>query len=206
MFGTLSIMPLIVPNAVRVSVLGTQADGPFATVFGIDSEPAIGEADARAIAQATIDAYCTELVLHMTDTITVTRATYVDLSTLDGETGEVLPTPGVTTTGAVHVAPLSPQCTYLVKLLTTGGRSSRSGRSFLPGVRSDEVSPAGNITTGTVSTMNTAYAAFMSEITSGTGAILGVIHRPTDGSPSITEVTSAVVEPTIATQRRRLRR
>jgi hypothetical protein len=199
-------MPLIIPDAVRVSVLGNQADGPFASVFGIDSAPAVGAADARAIAQAVIDSYCTELCLHLTDTVTVTRATYVDLSSEAGETGEVLPTTPADAVGKVHVAPLSPQCTYLIKLLTTGGRSARSGRSFLPGVRSDEVNPRGDLTSSWTGTMTTAFEAFRAGIASGSGAVLGVIHRPSDGPASITEVTSTLCEPTIATQRRRLRR
>jgi hypothetical protein len=199
-------MALIVPNAVRVSILGNQADGPFASVYGIDSAPATGGADARAIAQATLDAYILKVLPHLTNTITVTRATYVDLSDEAGETGEVLPTSGPSTTGGVTTAPLAPQCTYLIKLLTTGGRAVRSGRSFLPGVRADEVSARGDITSATTLTMTTAMEDFSTTITADSGAILGVIHRPSVGDASITEVTHINCETTIATQRRRLRR
>lgn len=196
-------MPFIAP-AIQVSVLGTQADGPFANVFALHTD-AFTPAAADG-AQAVLDAYVSHILPKLTDSIVVTSATYVDLSTSSGDTGEVIPTSGLTTTGAVHVDASPPQCTYLVKLSTAGGRSTRGGRTFLPGVRSDEVNERGDITTGTVSAITTAYQDFMDALVSSESGQLGILHRNVSGPGSCTDVTSAVCESTIATQRRRLRR
>lgn len=199
-------MPLIIPDAERVSILGNQADGPWAAVYGIATDTATEGATAQSIAQAVLDSFVLEVLPHLTDSVSVTRATYVDLSSESGDTGEVLPTSGPSLVGGVTVDPLPPQCTYLIKILTTGGRSVRSGRSFWPGVRSDEVDDRGDITSGTVLTMTTAAEDFAASIESLSGATLGVIHRPSVGSPSITDMTQVNCEVAIATQRRRLRR
>lgn len=195
---------LIVPEAMRVSILGNQADGPFASVYGIHIE---GEAvGVDAIAQAVLNAWRDEVLPHLCSTVVLQRALYVDLRSGTGDSGEVIPTGPGSNAGGVTTAPCPPQVTYLVKLKTTGGRSARNGRSFLPGVRGDEVNNRGDITSGTVDTITDAMESFRGAITDADAGELGVIHRPSAGSPSITDVQACICEGTIATQRRRLRR
>ena len=196
-------MPFIAP-AIQVSVLGTQADGPWANVFAIHTD--VFTPVASAAAQALLDAYITEILPVLTDSITVSSATFVDLSSSSGDTGEVTPTGGLTLTGGVHTDASPPQVTYLVKLSTIGGRSTRSGRTYLPGVRNDEVSEAGNINGATVTTVTNAYADFMDALITSESGQLGVLHRNVSGPGSCTDVTAAICETAVATQRRRLRR
>ena len=196
-------MPFIAP-AIQVSVLGTQADGPFANVFALHTD--VFTPPAAEGAQAVLDAYVVHILPVLTDSITVLSATFVDLSSSTGDTGEVIPSAGPSTSGAVHVDASPPQCTYLVKLQTGGGRATRGGRTFLPGVRSDEVSENGVVAGGTVTTVTNAYADFMDALITSEAGQLGVLHRNVSGPDSCTDVTQAICETSIATQRRRLRR
>lgn len=97
-------------------------------------------------------------------------------------------------------------CALLVqKRSALGGRANR-GRMFVPGVLPEgNVNDQGMITAGTLASMQAAFDGLLSDISGAmTGAVDGmvVLH---ESALDPTPVTSLVVQPLIATQRRRLR-
>lgn len=102
-----------------------------------------------------------------------------------------------------------PQNTALLARKSTalGGRRGR-GRMFIPGVRQQEVSSAGVVSTTYVSAWNVNLAAISVGGTTHTAfGFLGqvqLLHET--GSQTPTEVTDLSMQNIVATQRRRLRR
>lgn len=90
------------------------------------------------------------------------------------------------------------------------GRAGRTGRGrlYLPGITQDRVNDVGALTTSTVSGLTTAGADFLSNLFD-TASVLGMVlfHDSTGSAAAVapTPVTSLVCDPTISTQRRRLR-
>lgn len=120
------------------------------------------------------------------------------------------------TTGACTKAltSLPPNCAVLVhKRTARGGRRGR-GRMYLPwAINASSVTEGGVLTPADQLVIQTAVSVWLSGIASGAGPVV-LLHRPsspdiqgpptTPGSPNT--VTSLVVDPLIATQRRRLGR
>lgn len=195
---------LVIPNCLQVAISGTQADGPWAIVNHWDIEAA--STSAEGTAQSVLDEFVDQVLTHLTNTVTVSKAHYIDLSTATGPTGDVTYSGTGSTTGGVGVAPSPPQVAYLMRLNTGGARGTRPGRIYLPGVRSDEVSNSGDVTSGTVTTMGAAVNTWRNNVESDTDCSMCVAHRSGASAGTFSIVSSVVCEVPIATQRRRLRR
>lgn len=91
------------------------------------------------------------------------------------------------------------------KRTALGGRKGR-GRMFLPPIYFDEsaVSRFGNISPGTVSDVQDMVDVVKTHMNTTLGIDMLLFHN--DGVTAPSEVTELIVESTIATQRRRLRR
>ena len=109
---------------------------------------------------------------------------------------------------------LPANCAVMVhKRTTRGGRRGR-GRMYLPWtIASSSVTEVGGLLAGDVTTIQNACNAWLTAMNSAVGPVV-LLHRPsspdiqgppsTPGSPNV--VTQLVVDPLIATQRRRLGR
>lgn len=198
--------PLVVPNCLQVTINGTQADGPFATVLHFD----VTEADPYIpflLATTALDAYIDEILPVLCNSVSVQSARYVDLSTEDGVTGVVAPTTEQPLAGSVTAQACPPQVAYLVSLIVNSTRGVRNGRMYLPGVRFDEVNDDGNIGSETVDDVTAAVTAFHDTFVGDPPALnWSVLHRPAEGDPYNDEIFLQLCQPTVATQRRRLRR
>lgn len=195
---------LIVPNITRVSVLGNQADGQWANVFALNRTGASTSISEGA--QTVLDAYIEHLLPVLTSTITSLHAHFTDLSSATGASGDLAYTGAGVNHGAVNVDPLPPQCSYLIHCQGSAGRGQRSGRFYPPGVRKDEVSNSGDITSGTQTTVGNAADAFLEAVATGGGGNLHTIHHPKGGAVTTSLITYMTCEAAIATQRRRLNR
>jgi len=106
--------------------------------------------------------------------------------------------------GSIVSDPLPNNGALLVRKLTALGGRRHRGRMFVPGIASGVVSGNGNVATATVNVAQAAMNTMLTGLTglaSLTGAAL--LHNSAPFNP--TEISSFVVVPKIATQRRRLR-
>ena len=196
--------PLVIDDCVQVTINGDAGDGPFANVFawniGASADP------PAAIASDVLTSYIENILPVLCTPVTVSDAYFIDMRSEDGDTGTVTYSGSEDTHGAVTAPQAPPQVVYLVQHDTTGGRGTRGGRTFLPGVREDEVESTGVITTTTRGTVGGAFAGFVSSVETANDAIFSIIHRGVSGPNALTPVTSSIVQESVATLRRRLNR
>jgi hypothetical protein len=120
--------------------------------------------------------------------------------------------------GSSVASPVPPNTAVLIAKQTgLGGRRNR-GRAYIPGIDEALVDPAGNLTPGALTAFQTDATAWLAE-TAAMAEVSEVVifHSTPDkqevpGGPLVpqpaiapTAVTSMVVRPKVATQRRRLR-
>lgn len=195
---------VVIPGCVQVSILGSQADGPFANVT--HWVRVLSGSTPEDVAQAVLNRYVDDVLLRLTSTVSVAGAAYIDLSSSTGVTGTVSYTGTSPTSGTVTVKPAPPQVAYLGKFTSSGGRGSRAGRIFLPGVRSDEVNNDGTLTSGTITTIGDALNSWASAVSTDVEHVLCIAHKSGPLSGTSTTVSTITCEQSVATLRHRLRR
>lgn len=195
-------MPFVPPGYAQFSFVYTLAGDQEGMMFGLgiswDDAVFLGDVaeDIRAVWE-------TIMVPSLGITYTFQGVTAVGTTSggIEVAAEAMDPAPGTSAT-----AKLPQNCALLVKK-TTGlrGRSNR-GRMFVPGHLSDDVvDDTGTIASGTV----TAYQTALTNVRTTVEALAGVtalalLHTSAAETPTL--ITELVVDPVIATQRRRLRR
>jgi hypothetical protein len=97
--------------------------------------------------------------------------------------------------------PAPPNTAFLLeKKAALGGRKNR-GRMFLPGVDGDEFSPGGVISSGRFGTLTAAAANFLDALETLESPMV-ILHSASSDPSTVTEL---LLDPVLATQRRRLR-
>lgn len=197
-------MAAIISNCTRVSVVGTNSGGrPWAIVqhwVGAGGTPPAPLAGSNG----WVAAFIANVLPVLSAGISVTGGFYTDLRTSSGASGPTAAIgPPVQGGGSGTMCP--PNTAGLVKLATSGSRSQRSGRMFLPGIDEDQVDAAGNMTSGLVGDLQTAMDAFWDELT-GINIIPVVNSKTSETTYAPATVTGMIVQEKVATQRRRLRR
>ena len=195
-------MPLVAP-CVQVTVRGTMDLHNWANVFHVEPAETIGP---NGQALAVLDAYVNDLLPLLTNDVQVVDAAYVDLQDVDGSSGVVSPTAGPDLIGGVAAPACPPNTTYLVRYGGLSARGVRNGRSYLPGVREDEVSNGGVITPETTADVQAAATTFISDVLANADGPLVTLHTPEVGDPFVSEILGCAVSNVVATQRRRLRK
>jgi hypothetical protein len=100
---------------------------------------------------------------------------------------------------------LAPNTAILVRLETAGGRSTRSGRMYIPGVDEDQVTANGEMTSGYVTDVQNAIDDFWDALTAAD--IIPVVNsKDGAGGYEPQTITGMAVQTLLATQRRRLRK
>lgn len=107
---------------------------------------------------------------------------------------------GVATGAGVH-----PNTAMLVKKVTPDGGRAGRGRMYMPGMPETVISDSGLVDAGFLGSANTAFEDFRARLNTATIPMI-LLHGA--GSPISlpSVVTSLLVDPKVATQRRRLRR
>lgn len=158
----------------------------------------VADGSASDIAGGMADVFGEEIVPLLTDSITF-ESVLVKLG--PDETGPSA-TVAVSVDGELTGGAATPNVAYLVhKNTNLGGRRGR-GRMFIPGVTEETVDGAGNLTSGTVSSWNTALATLL--VTLATNDLPAYLLH--DGPTPPTAVQTLTIDGRVATQRRRLRR
>lgn len=197
-------MPII-SACTQVAISGTVVGStrPWSIVqHVIDAGGAVPDPEDQA--RLWVDAFCSEIMPVISAAVTAATATFVDLRTADGAsgpvTGSTLPEVGGGSGNA-----LAPNTAILVKLQTAGGRSTRSGRMYLPGVDEDQVTANGEMTSGYQGDVQSAVNDFWTALTAAD--IIPVVNsKSSTGTYSPNTITAMTVPALLATQRRRLRK
>ncbi len=105
--------------------------------------------------------------------------------------------------GASTVAPDSPQVAALVKKVTAGGGRQQRGRMFLPIVGEANTDSGGMLSTASRNAWQTAVTGWLNDLALRNVPMV-LLHNQVEIVP--TPVTALVVDPRVATQRRRLRK
>lgn len=214
-------MPAIVaPTVCRFTLNGTYSGHNIANIWDIhiDTTGTITSRHDAIVDQAEIllhefDERILDLVVN---DYSFTSVSWVDLNTSDGETGEITSGGGTAlpTTGDVTTAPSPGNVAMLIGKRVSTARQFRSGRSYLCGIaEADTDDSAPNILEPTaVPVWQAAWDGWFGAVNQEGGGVvdyssqLVVVHTIDGVFDSYSEVEELIVESTLATQRRRLRR
>lgn len=218
-------MALVAPGVCRFSVHGRIHDRPWVNVWDVDIDTDTFENRSNAIkdqAQVFLNEYIDELAPLCSAQWIVDSVSWVDLNAADGEVGtrndplapRVLPFAG-TNSGESENGSVA----FLIVKRIAGARGRRNGRSYLAGVSETSATGQGVVAAFTSAAL-VRLPAFRDNVNQESTGLPGgatysskivVVHttRPTpDADPvfvAASEVTSLVLDPRLATQRRRLR-
>ena len=219
--------PLIAPGIARFTVNQSFAGQPVANILDVRIDTT-GSLDSRLeacteCARDILSNWDDHIRISQADDLTCLSVSWVDMNSESGSTGEV-----TTGTGAVWPAvggggsaPFSANVAVLVtKVLETGTRNRRNGRMYLCG-GAETWTTAGapnQVDAATRATLNANLATFVNDVNNGGDPFeaqwfLGVTHTTNVGTPEepdivfdgFSDLSAMVVQPLLATQRRRLR-
>lgn len=194
-------MPLVVPGCYQLTINGTTAGRPYSNVF--HCEPLGGSPPSVDLAAGIMfDAYTAGFCPAMSSHVSVQSCSYVDLRTLSGDSGTYTPPSPVSGAGSDVANP--PNVCYLINWTAPGGRNTRNGRSYIPGVTDAAVDAFGVVDDDYIDDLVTALDTFTDALQVGELA-LGVVHRTDADSGEIRTITAWAPDAKVATQRRRLR-
>lgn len=194
-------MPLVVANTYQLTINGViDSDRPWANVFHVTPLGA-GAPTVQEAALAMLDDCYPELMFHMQNTLVAVSCSYVDLSSTTGDSGTLTSTQPQGQGGGAAVPP---NLSVLVRWSATGGRSQRSGRSYLPGLDESSIDSKGVINAPTVTNWQTDVDNFMAAVQTANLA-LGIVSKSSPTTGIFRTVLDGSVQNRGATQRRRLR-
>lgn len=216
--------PIVAPNVARFTINGTFPDfgGTWALIWDASSITAEGEdraANVEGYAKCVVDATGT-LFSALSNQVTVTSVSWVDLDSLTGSTGEI--TLGwerqLPQTGGREVPTAAANTAVLVTKAGTFGRGTRTGRMYLPGPNETQIAAA-DIVAAYQEDIQVDCNEFLFDLTdpprlapvSWTPVVVHTRNAGTPQMPDIvyagqSDVTQLIVQRRVATQRRRLRR
>lgn len=210
--GYHSAMTLIVPEnfaAVIQSLTWAGDAEPMAVTYGVEIDPASPPADVSTLATDLRGAFTAEM-LPVLDGIISMLQTEVSWQQSAPPTPPLIGVASGGGSGAGTTGSVLPQNTaFLVhKRTPVGGRGGR-GRLYFPGVDESVCSDLGVLTSAWQTTFNAALSDWLIAVNAIAGVIgmclfhdSGGIFAPSDPFP----ITSLTLDPSVATQRRRLRR
>jgi len=194
-------VPIIAENCFQLSVNGDQQGRPWTNVFNVQL---LGGTPPDVVDAAALmaDAFIETIHTRQSSVCRVLSVSYVDLRTLDGESGTyTLTTPSP---GGSGNTPAPPQVALLAKWQASGGRAFRNGRSYICGIPEVQIDSGGLIEAEDLEAWDEQLGEFLTELDT---AELGlVVLSGTDTSDvTVRTVTGHAVDARCATQRRRNR-
>lgn len=222
-----SPIEIVAPTMVRFTMKHLLTDGrPCDNVVDVSlDEIASDRHDAVVdLVNGVRDAWQTNVVNFFMQSVTFTGGHYLDLDSLGGVSGDFAPNGSLPTFGSgIHEA-APPNVSYLVQKHCVHNRKQRPGRMYLPGVDETMVDKNGIVSGTELAALNGGLEAFRSALTHASGVthpgttawrVIHIVSHdgvPAPGWPNgkpnawnSTDVSQAVVDVRVATQRRRLR-
>lgn len=196
-------MAAIVADCLQVSIKGTHAPRNWANVMHFQ-ELGASPPDPAAAAQLVLDIYCDNLLPYMSSFTHVDSADYADLSSLSGVSGSVTPTGGTQAGGGSGTSQPS-SVAVLLTWSALGTRSQRNGRSYMVGVPEDQTTSDGLLVSGAITNWTGAIDNFLDDLQSADLGLV-VLSKSGPSAGDVRTVTGGIVQPLLATQRRRLRK
>lgn len=196
-------MPTLIPPGFAEITLQFSFVGdaePMLTTFGADISGTPTPAELIAVAEDFRQRFSTQL------------STKVNLNLVRARVGQDGGDPIVveapTSKAFVGGDAVPPNCAFLLQKRTALGGRKHRGRMFLPGCNFNLIDQVGNVTSGGMTSLQTAATAFLGAI-NGDGLTpitsMVILHDAGLGAIDPTPVTSLTIASKIATQRRRLR-
>lgn len=198
-------MPWTSDNVTEVTILGLWTNlHPIVSVLHVRREEDNPVQSARDVLnnwQDHITGPC------MMNNYSLQGARYRDRNEVDGVTGFIAPDPAKPVVGAGSAASCSPNVSRLVKKGIETHANQRSGRIYLGPWDDAGIDEDGRITASVVTAQNALLATFLDGVSGPSDNELVVVHGTgvDSGSKSVSIVTSLLMDPIVATQRRRLR-
>lgn len=158
-----------------------------------------------ATAQDCHDIWTTEVMSLLSTSLTLVSTT---VEFFDG-TGTVGATYAADPNAGSRTGETLPQNTcYLVRKTTGSSGRGRYGRMYLPGVPENKVNGTGVVDSGELAAWNIQLASALTSLNTALSAGNGLVvnHGPGPAPSGTSEITGLVLDPRVATQRRRLRR
>lgn len=207
---TVLAMTLVIPEGFGSAIISLRWAGdpePMAVTLGIAGDAA-NEDDVITAAGGISNAFKDNVMPLLADDVELfnVELTY-QLTPLPDE-----PIIGISTqteAGSQDGTLLPQNCAYLChKRTASGGRGGR-GRFYLPGVEEANVDNLGNIDGSFLTVANAALAVFLTDLFDAPVIQNAVVLHDSEGAFADADphvITTMVMDPVIATQRRRLRR
>lgn len=214
-------MAIVVSEGViEISVQGEVAGRPWASVWHMRNEGGgvIPADEPEAVVEDFRNNWQDHMMGNLDNDVSVTAFVWLSLNSADGQTGVVLPDPSKPVNGGINSGAAPPNVSWLINKTASGGRGTRNGRAYLPGVPEAGVDDAGGVEPAYITGWVPALADFLSGISDGGGLDPArypvVLRRPAESripGTQIVEVdssriTALTLDSRVATQRRRLRR
>lgn len=191
--------------------------------FSVDEEGGTRQQVLEDFVNNATGLFQTYFVQNVHQSVNFTGAVWLDIDSLSGAGGIVTPRPGKPVYGVQSGAALTPNACFLIKKQCTHTRRQRTGRMYFPGVPEGWADDAGTLSSTAITNLGGAAQGFRQAIIDledpgGPTYAWRVVHisnysgisepgwpngRPTAWSSS--DVTAAVLDTKVATQRRRLR-
>lgn len=196
--------PLVVENAVRVSLTGSAGARPFTCVIaGLIT----GGATATELATDIANAWISEIVeVRGLSSYNWTTAQYVDLTSTTGPSGPVPDLVGWPNAGPDTSDPCPPNTAALVRYAVPGGRLTRGGRTYWPGIPEAQVGTTGELNNTWRNQLSACFDSFLDTVLEGEHGEVGVIGKASESTYEVRGISSLEVAGVAATQRRRLRK
>lgn len=220
---------LVAPGICRYSVIGTYAGRAVANIIDmhIDQTGSLSDRQDAVADQAAIivSAWVDNILPRVANNYTAQSVRWVDLNDEDGSVGETSTGTGTDfpASGAGTTTPMPGNVAFRINRQISATRGQRKGRMYLVGVpesSTDDASP-NSVISSDITGMNTAMAAFKSDVEQSAGVVppnydswITVVHtKRVEVSPGVFEiqyegrshVSALVCDPTLGSQRRRLR-
>lgn len=209
--------PLVVEGVCRFALHGTNGR-PWVNIFDFHLDTAGGGARADAIqdqAEIINQEWVSAWLSFVAATCHFIKTSWVDLDSLSGSTGETTETSGslvLETQGTASGEAVPPNVAYLVHKRAGGGRGTRDGRFFVPGVP-EGMSSHDSVPASPLASINAMLPALLANLNQNATIITGgsydsslvVVRAPVGGETSFDTVTALELDSQFATQRRRLR-
>lgn len=210
----------IAPNTIRISLEGTAFSKPFVNVLHYRAE--IGDFDLANITLQTIavrDAWQSEILDFFPNQYTFTGGVCMSLDSSTTTTFPFSPNTGLPVVGTdTQVTPSANVATLVHKASAAGPRGFKGGRMYLPPPPNVQMGEDGQLASGQKTLVQGKLNAFF-DATTGPGvggewsmcvpSWPGLGEPPTTPTPVVNEanvtVSGLVLDPLVATQRRRLR-
>lgn len=193
------------PNGVKVCMRYRQAGQQVCNVYHVDNGTSPSADDLTAIATTFGDWYESYAKANQSPSLVLEAIEVTDISVSSGAGIEYVPSGGVVGTNGGN--PLANSITLAVKLATGFTGRSKRGRSYWPGLTTDDMADANHVTGAFASDLAVVFDHLIT-LLEGAGTPLSVLSLFTSGLPRLagvlTHITNALVNTTVDNQRRRL--